>query len=57
MIRINSEPEQQVYYWTTITCRCPECDKLFDVKRLVEQFKPIKNYDKLCPDCRVNHKK
>ena len=42
----------------TITCKCPKCDKLFDVQRYVEQFAPIKEEDCIinCIDCIVRDK-
>ena len=33
--------DEQKVYLATITCQCSVCDRLFDVQRYVEQFKPI----------------
>jgi len=39
---------ERLVYLATITCRCPKCDKLFDIQRYVEQFAPV--YEE---DCRI----
>lgn len=46
--------QSQKIFLANITCRCPSCDKLFDVKRFIEQHKPVnpETCFILCVDCR-----
>ena len=50
--------DEKLVYLANITCECPHCDKLFEVQRYVEQFKPIKESDCriTCSDCIIKAK-